>query len=118
MIQSTPIRYFEDSSLKRKDKHDDAKIGVKSTALAWGDQTLEICKRLNYGMSALFTAVGYVQGLNLLYYPAMLWAQKYLHNEINRVNLDDRDSCAGFFLSNRIYGFLLTLAFLIGMFGA
>ncbi len=87
---------------------------MKSTAVAWGDRTKEICEYLNVVVTGLLAASGYVEGLNLLFYPMLVVSAVYLRSILKTLNIDDRESCHKFFVNNRIYALLVALSILLG----
>ena len=62
---------FYDSIYSHQDKKDDVKAGIKSTALAWGDDS-KYFMRLFYKLSLLGWAVsGFIADLNWVYFAAI-----------------------------------------------
>jgi 4-hydroxybenzoate polyprenyltransferase len=67
-----------DTIYAHQDKADDIKIGVKSTALAWGEHTKTIMQGLAAVQLGLFWYAGLSAGLGLPYFPACIAAHLYL----------------------------------------
>ena len=89
-------------------------IGVKSTALAWGDNTKRIATYLNMGMVGLLAGAGYSSGIGLLYYPGIAANFLYMRDLIQKVDLNDRASCNKFFVRNSLFGFFVLTSIILG----
>jgi 4-hydroxybenzoate polyprenyltransferase len=87
---------------------------VKSTALAWGDKTKQICEYLNVVITGLLAASGYVEGLNMAFYPMLGVSAWYLRGILKQLDIDNRESCNKFFENNRVYAVLVALSILLG----
>ncbi|EGR27049.1 para-hydroxybenzoate, putative [Ichthyophthirius multifiliis] len=103
-----------DTIYAHQDKNDDAKIGVKSTALAWGNQTKNVMKFLWVAQLGLFLISGNMADLCIYYYPCCLASHMYLLRLINDFKMDDRQTCWKFFVNNKNFGIQMFLSFLIG----
>lgn len=93
---------------------DDVKVGVKSTALAWGDHSKKIMQGLCVSQLALFLYAGIQAGLGLPYFPCCLASHLYLWRLIEDFNQNDPKSCSKFFSLNKNFGFILFISILIG----
>lgn len=89
-------------------------IGVKSTALAWGDRTKEISNYLNLVMFGCLSAAGYMADIGGLYYPALAGTTFFMKTMLDKVDINNKESCDHFFRKNRVFGFLVLLSILIG----
>ncbi len=89
-------------------------IGVKSTALAWGERTKEISHYLNYAMFGLLMGAGYSSGIGAIYYPLVAANTFFMRDMIKKVDIDNRESCNNFFVRNRVYGFMILLSIILG----
>jgi len=89
-------------------------IGVKSTALAWGDRTKEISNYLNLVMFGCLSAAGYMSEIGWPYYPAIAGTAFFMKNMLDKVDINNREACDNFFRKNRVFGFLVLLSILIG----
>lgn len=105
-----------DTIYAHQDKEDDARIGVKSTALHFGDKTKRMLG-LFYLLAIVFwmNAGLMVEG-NIMFFLIMLFAELQLGWQICNVDLDDPASCRFIFISNIWTGWLLFAAFILGRF--
>ena len=96
-----------DTIYAHQDKHDDAKVGIKSTALHFGKDTKKYLGAFALaGTSALCASGAYV-GLDYPFYVGVATATSHLFWQIATVDLDDREDCAAKFRSNSTYGALV-----------
>lgn len=103
-----------DTIYAHQDKKDDKKIGVKSTALLFGDETREIVRYL-YKLSIFTLALaGLNANLNAIFYIVLLLGFFTLSQQINNVDLDSPDDCLKKFKGNFFYGMLIFFGFAIG----
>ena len=103
-----------DTIYAHQDKHDDVKVGVKSTALHFGADTKKYLSAFALaGTSALCASGAYV-GLDYPFYFGVTAAASHLAWQIATVNLDDRDDCAAKFRSNSTYGALVFASIVAG----
>jgi 4-hydroxybenzoate polyprenyltransferase len=103
-----------DTIYAHQDKEDDEKIGVKSTALAFGNRTKEILRYL-YRIAIFSVALaGLNASMNVLFFIVVLIASFNLSQQIDNVDLDSPDDCLRKFKSNFAYGILIFFGFAIG----
>ncbi|CEG02130.1 UbiA prenyltransferase family [Ostreococcus tauri] len=103
-----------DTIYAHQDKHDDAKVGVKSTALHFGADTKKYLSAFALaGTSALCASGAYV-GLDYPFYLGVGAAASHLAWQISTVDLNDRDDCAAKFRSNSTYGALVFAGIVAG----
>ncbi|HVH79293.1 MAG TPA: 4-hydroxybenzoate octaprenyltransferase [Stellaceae bacterium] len=99
-----------DTIYAHQDKEDDARIGVKSSALALGERTRPALY-VFYGMaSLLWLSAGVVTGLEPAFVIGLMAATAHLAWQAGRVDINDPTDCLAKFRSNRIVGWLLLLA--------
>jgi len=103
-----------DTIYAHQDLEDDKKIGVKSTALTWGDKTKERLNQLNLMALGLNLLGGYMAGMNWMYYPGVLSSNAFLSHIIRSFDMNDRKSCDTFFKYNKWYGVMIFLSILLG----
>lgn len=96
-----------DTIYAHQDKLDDAKIGVKSTALHFGDRTKDICMRFAVGQAVLASAAGINAGSGMLHFLGIAGMFGHLAWQIRTVNVDDPDDCLAKFKSNTSAGVIL-----------
>ncbi|KRX09214.1 hypothetical protein PPERSA_05883 [Pseudocohnilembus persalinus] len=93
-----------DTIYAHQDKKWDIIAGVKSTALAWGDNTKTITTVLNTLAFGLMCNTGYLMDFNPAYYMALAGGHGYLQYLIQRFNIDDPESCGQTFRDNTVFG--------------
>lgn len=103
-----------DTIYAHQDKEDDILIGVKSTALKFGDRS-----RFWIGFFYLLTVLligGAVQsmGLGWLVWVGLAAATLHLFWQVRTIDFDDAKDCMRFFKSNRDAGLIVTVAILLG----
>lgn len=94
-----------DTIYAHQDKSDDVKVGIKSTALYFGDRyTKPILSALSLSSIALFSLAGYAADLSSIYYVSLAFAGSHLARQIACVDLSSPSSCMATFLSNTHVG--------------
>lgn len=105
-----------DTIYAHQDKEDDVLIGVKSTALKFGEST----RGWLIGFySVIFIALimsGYVAGLTVPFYIVMAGAGAHLAWQIKNLDIDNPDICLLLFKSNKIFGLIVLAAIILGKF--
>ena len=102
-----------DTIYAHQDKKDDAKIGVRSTALLFGASTKPWLSAFYGGSVALMVAAGIVADARWSYYAALAAAALHFAWQVRTLDLDDPKDCLAKFKSNRDAGLAITLACLI-----
>ncbi len=105
-----------DTIYAHQDKEDDVLIGVKSTALKFGESTRSW---LIGFYSVIFIALimsGYVAGLTVPFYIVMAGAGAQLAWQIKNLDIDNPDICLLLFKSNKIFGLVVLAAIILGKF--
>ena len=104
-----------DTIYAHQDKDDDAMIGVKSTALLFGEMT-KLWLTMFYGtMIALLAVSGAWAEAGIGYWLGLLVVAGHLIWQIVTVDIDDPDNCLARFQSNRVTGLLIIAAILLGL---
>jgi 4-hydroxybenzoate polyprenyltransferase len=103
-----------DTIYAHQDKDDDIQVGVKSTALALGSETRRWLWRFYALALALMAAAGAAAGLHWLFYPLLAVAGLHLVWQAARVDIDDPADCLDKFKSNRVFGWLVLIAIIVG----
>lgn len=93
-----------DTEYAMVDRDDDLRIGVKSTAILFGERDRLIIGILQVAMTLLLVAVGLQAGLGGLYYAFLLLASGAFVYQQWLIRDRDRDACFRAFLNNNIYG--------------
>jgi 4-hydroxybenzoate polyprenyltransferase len=105
-----------DTIYAHQDKEDDARIGVKSSALALGEQTRPWLFVFYATALVLWAVAGTGAGLGILFWAGLAGAAVQLGWQAVRVNIHDPSDCLNKFRSNRVTGWLLFAGILVGHF--
>jgi 4-hydroxybenzoate polyprenyltransferase len=105
-----------DTIYAHQDKEDDARIGVKSSALALGSRTRPFLFAFYAGAALLWGLAGAASGLGLVFWVALVVAAFHLAWQAARVDTDDAADCLSKFRSNRSVGWLLLAGIIAGHF--
>ncbi|HVB18544.1 MAG TPA: 4-hydroxybenzoate octaprenyltransferase [Stellaceae bacterium] len=103
-----------DTIYAHQDKEDDARIGVKSSALALGSRTRPFLFACAAAAAVLWGISGAAAGLGLVFYLALAAVVAQLAWQAVRVDTDDPADCLGKFRSNRAVGWLMLCGIVIG----
>ncbi len=101
-----------DTIYAHQDRHDDALLGLKSTALKFGDKTQKwLC--LFYGLAfVLLGLAGVSAGAGAVFLTGLLAAGAHLGWQIKSLKIDDSTTCLRLFRSNRNFGLIILAALL------
>ena len=103
-----------DTIYAHQDREDDALVGIRSTALKFGERTrpfLAAC----YAMALLLLLLaGWLAGLAWWFAPALLVPAALLARQVLRLDIRDPALCLRLFRANREVGLAVTAAFLLG----
>jgi len=102
-----------DTIYAHQDKADDLLVGVKSTALKFGDRTRYWLALFYAAGLILLVAAGSAAALAWPYFVALILGALHLAWQVWRVDFDSPARCLFFFKSNRDFG-LIVLAGIIG----
>ncbi|KAM3245566.1 hypothetical protein ACQJBY_056725 [Aegilops geniculata] len=103
-----------DTIYAHQDKEDDLKVGVKSTALRFGDSTKQWISAFGAASIGSLALSGYNAELAWPYYPLLTAAAAHLAWQISTVDLSDRADCNRKFVSNKWFGALVSSGILLG----
>src|SRR5437870_5877347 len=103
-----------DTIYAHQDKEDDARIGVKSSALALGPRTRQFLFTLYGAAVVLWAIAGVAAGLGPWFRVALAAATVQLFWQAARVDTDDPADCLAKFRSNRAVGWLLLAGIVAG----
>ena len=102
-----------DTIYAHQDREDDALIGIKSTALLFGEQTKPMLA-LFYALAViLIGAAGYAAGTGVIFALGLAAFAAHLAWQIVRLDIGDPDNCLAVFKSDRDAGLILFVALLI-----
>jgi 4-hydroxybenzoate polyprenyltransferase len=103
-----------DTIYAHQDKEDDALVGVRSTALLFGDRTKAWLDRL-YGAAVLCMLASFVlTGVHVVAYLGLAAAAAHFVYQTRRLDIDHPDECLKLFKSNTLVGALLFAGLLAG----
>jgi len=97
-----------------QDKEDDLKVGVKSTALRFGDLTKYWISGFGAACVGSLALSGYNADLGWPYYPFIAAAAAQLAWQVSTVDLSSRSDCNKKFVSNKWFGALVFSGILFG----
>ncbi len=101
-----------DTIYAHQDKDDDALLGLKSTALKFGDKTRSWLAGFFALTIAGLAASGYLAGQGAPFFVGLLAAAAHLAWQVRTIDIDDPDRCLKLFRSNRDFGWLVVFAIL------
>src|SRR5262245_38999004 len=96
-----------DTIYAHQDKEDDALLGLKSTALRFGEATPRWLAAFYGGAVFLWGAAGLLAGAGLIFLLALALVALQLAWQIRTLDIDDAGNCLFRFQSNRLVGWLL-----------
>ncbi|MCA3560779.1 MAG: 4-hydroxybenzoate octaprenyltransferase [Aestuariivirga sp.] len=102
-----------DTIYAHQDKEDDALIGVKSTALKFGDKSIRWLALFFTLAIVLIDAAAWVAGAGLIAHIGVAAAALQAAWQLARFEPDNGARCLELFRSNRIFGLIITSGFLL-----
>ncbi|MEZ2586549.1 4-hydroxybenzoate octaprenyltransferase [Kluyvera intermedia] len=96
-----------DTQYAMVDRDDDVKIGIKSTAILFGQYDRLIIGILQAGVLALMAAIGWLNDLNWEFYWSILVAGALFVYQQKLIRNRERDPCFQAFLNNNYVGLVL-----------
>lgn len=103
-----------DTIYAHQDKEDDLKVGVKSTALRFGDLTKNWITGFGLACTSGLALSGYNADIGWPFYPFLMAASGQLAWQIWTVDLSSRADCNKKFVSNKWFGALVFSGILFG----
>lgn len=103
-----------DTIYAHQDKEDDIKVGVKSTALRFADKTKQWLSGFYLTGFSLILFTGFLTGLNIYFYIAMITSGAHLIYQLKSLDIDDREICLKLFKSNNHFGAYVFISMWIG----
>lgn len=100
-----------DTIYAHQDKEDDAVIGMKSTALKFGESTQNWLIGFYGTTIILLYAAGMLIGAQLIYFTAIGMAALHASWQIGTLKLDDPSNCLVRFKSNGLFGLIIFIGF-------
>ncbi len=95
------------------DKEDDLKIGIKSTAILFGQYDKLIIALLQIMTLILLIIVGLIENLNWLYYGALVVAGLLFLQQQKSIKSRDEKACFKAFLDNNYVGLVIFIGFIL-----
>ncbi|QPG77170.1 hypothetical protein FOA43_004576 [Brettanomyces nanus] len=89
-----------DTIYGHQDKKFDVKVGIKSTALAWGAHSKQVFKGLAVAQLCCYSLAGFLAGMGPGFYTGAAFAAYRLVRMIRKVDLNNPDSCQYYFINN------------------
>jgi 4-hydroxybenzoate polyprenyltransferase len=102
-----------DTIYAHQDREDDLTIGIKSTALLFGERTQPILAGFYAGAVLLIGAAGLMAGGGLIFLLGLIGFAVHLAWQVMRLDINDSAHCLMLFKSNRDAGLILFGAMLI-----
>lgn len=102
-----------DTIYAHQDKKDDEKLGMKSTALYFGDTTKSWLKRFYLISLMTWLYAGILSSLNNIFYIALFAVGFIFHHQYKNFNPDDPSQCMSIFKNNSYIGLLLFFGILL-----
>ncbi|XP_068247098.1 4-hydroxybenzoate polyprenyltransferase, mitochondrial isoform X1 [Palaemon carinicauda] len=103
-----------DTIYAHQDKYDDAIIGIKSTALKFGDATQRWLTGFAVTMVSSLIVTGYSAQLAWPYYLTVLGTAAHIGNQVRTLDINNPSDCGDKFRANRHIGLLLFLGMIGG----
>lgn len=97
-----------------QDKKDDLLVGIKSTALKFGENTKLWLSCFSAAMISGLTMSGYVCDQTWPYYATVGLVAAHLTQQIVSLNIDNPNDCAKKFISNHQVGLLIFSGIVLG----
>jgi 4-hydroxybenzoate polyprenyltransferase len=105
-----------DTIYAHQDREDDALIGIKSTALLFGERTKPILSLFYTLGVSLIAAAAYTAGAGPVFGIGLLAFASHLAWQVARLDINDPDRCLALFKSNRDAGLILFAGLLLDAF--
>ncbi|XP_065168970.1 4-hydroxybenzoate polyprenyltransferase, mitochondrial [Atheta coriaria] len=103
-----------DTIYAHQDKKDDLLIGLKSTAIHFGDKTKLWLSGFSVAMISSLAVTGVMAEQTWPYYASLALISTHLASQIVTLNIDNTNDCASKFISNHQVGWILFLGFVLG----
>uniref|UniRef100_K1R500 4-hydroxybenzoate polyprenyltransferase, mitochondrial n=1 Tax=Magallana gigas TaxID=29159 RepID=K1R500_MAGGI len=103
-----------DTIYAHQDKYDDMLIGVKSTALKFGDNTKVWLTGFGTAMVSLLVLTGKMCDQTWPYYTTVSLTAAHIAHQLYTVDLNNPDDCASKFRSNTQLGFVMFMGIVLG----
>ncbi|WP_072372819.1 4-hydroxybenzoate octaprenyltransferase [Hyphomicrobium sp. NDB2Meth4] len=96
-----------DTIYAHQDREDDLLLGLRSTAIRFGDNTMTWVGGFYAAAVVLWLAAGYMAGTHLIYFTAVVLASLQMAWQVTTLNINDGENCLRRFRSNRDVGVVI-----------
>lgn len=103
-----------DTIYAHQDKQDDQMVGIKSTALKLGDNTVAALWGFYAVCLILITLAGYLAHIGWPFYVALSFTAAHLVWQIRKLDIHNPQNCLALFKSNKWFGWILLATILLG----
>ncbi|PZW41877.1 4-hydroxybenzoate polyprenyltransferase [Humitalea rosea] len=103
-----------DTIYAHQDREDDAKVGVRSSALALGERTRVFVAACYAAMLGCLGLAGWMAGVGPWFWPVLLLPAALLARQVVKLDIADPALCLRLFKANRDVGIAVALACLAG----
>lgn len=114
-VAGTCWTIFYDTIYAHQDKVDDVLLGIKSTAIKFGDDTKLWLTGFGASMIGGLVLSGVSCGIGWPYYASVAAVATHLTTQVYKLDINNPSDCANKFLSNHQVGFILFLGIVLGM---
>jgi 4-hydroxybenzoate polyprenyltransferase len=104
-----------DTIYAHQDRGDDLLLGLKSTAIRFGDDTMTWVGGLYAGAVLLWLLAGYFAGTHLIYFSAVVLVSLQMAWQVTTLDVGDPQNCLRRFRSNRDVGLVVFLGLVADM---
>ena len=104
-----------DTIYAHQDKEDDLMVGLKSTAIRFGEDTPQWVGGFYAGAWSLWALAGWLAGAHLVFFIALALIGLQLAWQVTTLDTDDAQGCLRRFRSNRHVGWALFLGLVVDM---
>jgi len=104
-----------DTIYAHQDKEDDLMLGLKSTAIRFGDDTMTWVGGLYAGAVVLWLTAGFLAGTHLIYFAAVVLSSLQMAWQVMTLDTRDPRNCLRRFRSNRDVGLVIFLGLVADM---
>ena len=104
-----------DTIYAHQDREDDLNIGIKSTAILFGNNTKQWIIIFYSLMVLCLILFGLLHDQNIYYFILLIFVSAHLFSQIKRLNIENKDECLSIFKSNQYLGLMVALTLFIGI---
>ena len=104
-----------DTIYAHQDREDDLNIGIKSTAILFGNNTKQWIIIFYSLMVLCLILFGLLHDQNIYYFILLIFVSAHLFSQIKRLNIENKEECLSIFKSNQYLGLMVALTLFIGI---